>query len=297
MSARIQGFRPEEGQRGGSSGHRQGTLDRVIYPIDTGIPGLNLGFTRDRVPDGFFSPRHHHCWDQFRYVLEGQANVGKIDLAPGECGYFPEGVYYGPQSQKGDTLLLVLQFPGPSRNYFLTPTEMTDTFEAIKAGGGVFENGIYRGRKADGRPANQDGYEALWETHQQHKLVYPEPRYNDFIVMKPGAFTWLPDPEYPGLEVKRLGAFTEYQTAVALRRMAPGTTIPAEKLAAPEIRYVLEGSLTFGGREYPAGSCLYIPAGVASEKVESRSGVELFVITLPMFIESAVPKQKQPVAA
>lgn len=291
MTARIQAFRPEEGQRAGSPGHRQGTLDRVIFPIDTGLPGLNIGFTRDRVPDGFYSPRHHHCWDQFRYVLEGKANLGKLDLEAGECGYFPEGVYYGPQSQKGDAVLLVLQFPGPSRKYFLTPAEMAETYEAIKAAGGVFENGVYRGRTADGKPANQDGYEALWERHQNTKLVYPEPRYNDFIVMKSTTFNWLPDAEAPGVEVKRLGAFTEYQTAVELRRLGPGSMLGPRTLAAPEICYVLDGSLDFAGREYPTGSCLYLPASVPVDRIESRSGAEVFVIVLPMFVESAAPAQ------
>lgn len=290
MSARIQAFRPEEAHKAGSPGHRQGTLDRLVYPIDTGIPGLNFGFTRDKVPDGFYSPRHHHCWDQFRYVLEGSANVGKTDLAPGECGYFPEGVFYGPQAQKGDAVLLVLQFPGPSRNYFLTPSEMAETFEAIKAAGGVFEKGVYRGRTPDGRAANQDGYEALWEKHQQRELVYPEPRYDDFIVMKPEAFRWLPDAGRPGVASKKLGAFTEYQTAIALRRLSPGTIIPPETLMAPEIRYVLDGSVAFGGRDYPAGSCLYIPAGMPTDRLESPVGAQMLAILLPMFVEDGSPE-------
>ena len=76
MTAAIQAFLPGQGIQQKVGGHRQGTLDRLAFPFDTGVPGLNLSFTRDVVPDGFYSPRHRHCWDQFRFVLEGGGQPG-----------------------------------------------------------------------------------------------------------------------------------------------------------------------------------------------------------------------------
>jgi hypothetical protein len=74
-----------------------------MYPFDLQVPGLNFRFSCDRVSDGFFSPRHRHNFDQFRYALLGTINIGKgATLKEGECGYFPEGAYYGPQQQMGD---------------------------------------------------------------------------------------------------------------------------------------------------------------------------------------------------
>ncbi len=39
-------------------------------------------------------------------------STGDGDMATGECGYFPEGTYYGPQEQKEDCLILILPAAG-----------------------------------------------------------------------------------------------------------------------------------------------------------------------------------------
>ncbi len=284
MMAAIQAFLPDQGIQQKVGGHRQGTLDRLAFPLDTGVPGLNLSFTRAtwcrmvsiHPATGTAGISSALCW-------KAVANLGKRDLETRDCAYFPEGVYYGPQVQKGAATMLVLQFPGASRNYYLTSAEIAETTAALKAAGGVFDKGVYRGRASDGRPQNKDGYEALWEAHQQRKLVYPEPRYADFVVMKPDHFAWLPDPCRPGLEVKRLGSFTEYGTSATLLRFRPGATIESDSLVAPELRYVLTGALSYSGQEYPAGSCLYLQASQPIGPIASPDGAELYVLTLPMF--------------
>jgi len=80
----------------------------------------------------FFSPRHRHNFEQYRYVLDGELNYNRNGkLTKGMLGYFPEGVMYGPQSQDPDkfSLALILQFGGTSGSGFLSQPEV-DAAEA-----------------------------------------------------------------------------------------------------------------------------------------------------------------------
>lgn len=286
MIASVQAWRPEDavtGLLGGRDSHRVGTVEQRRFPIDTGMPGLNLSFSMDTVADGFFSPRHRHCWDQLRFVLDGSLSIGETDLEPGDCGYFPEAVPYGPQRQAGEATVLVLQFTGAGGLYYPTPDELAAAREKLRAGGGTFEGGRYTGRGPDGSPVEQDGYEALWEAHTGCKLVYPEPRYGDVVVMRSGSYEWVADSRHPGIDVRPLGCFTEHQTAVTLIRIAPGAHVDGKKLTAPQIRYVLTGTIACGGLEYPPGSCLWLPAGSAPQPLSSLTGAELYAVSLPRY--------------
>lgn len=286
MGAAVQAWRPEDavtGLLGGRDSHRVGTVEQRRFPIEVGMPGLNLSFSRDTVADGFFSPRHRHCWDQLRFVLHGSLSIGDTDLAPGDCGYFPEAVPYGPQRQAGEATVLVLQFTGASGLYYPTPGELEAARDKLRAAGGVFEAGRYKGRALDGSTVDQDGYEALWEAHTGCKLVYAEPRYGSVVVMRSGSYEWLADQRHPGIDVKPLGCFTEHQTSVSLIRIPPGAHVDGRKLAAPQIRYVLSGTVSFAEMRYPPGSCLWIPAGVASQPMGSIAGAELYAVSLPRY--------------
>ena len=297
MSAEIQTYRFDEAipriregaqARGrGAGGGGGGKVQAVMYPIDLGIPGLNLRFSFDHVGDGFFSPRHHHNFDQFRYVLSGTINIGKsTTLNPGECGYFPEGAFYGPQDQKGDGEVLVMQFPGPQAAYFITQPEYKVAFAKLLESGGTFENGVYSYVTPDGRKVNQDGFEAVWEACTGQPVTYSQLRYAEPVIMKPDAFKWLPDALRRGLEIRSLGTFNEYRTSLAEWRLAPGAVLPPERVPAPEFRYVLKGEVVYGGKTLPARSVLYIPDGRLTEPLESRGGAELLVITVPMYVEA-----------
>jgi quercetin dioxygenase-like cupin family protein len=294
MPARIQTFRFDEtltpsspvSVRGrGPNGRDGGGIEAHFYPIESGIPELNFRLSLDRVGDGFFSPRHHHNFDQFRYVLSGALNIGpKLDLLPGECGYFPEGTYYGPQDQRGEGVQLIMQFPGPLASYYMTSAEARAAAEALVAGGGVFENGVYRAAGPDGRPRAKDGFEAVWEAHTGTPVMYAQPRYPAPVITKSQGYQWLPDGRRPGLEVKHLGSFTEHRTSVAVWRLASGAVLPGEALAAPEIRYVLQGEVVYEGKRLPELSCLYLPDGVAGAALASPGGAELLVISVPMYV-------------
>src|ERR1700754_905626 len=67
----------------------------------------------------FTTERHRHNFDQFRFPIHGDMNVGKgITLREGQLGYFTEGAPYGPQddpvepSAPGERIHLTLQFGG-----------------------------------------------------------------------------------------------------------------------------------------------------------------------------------------
>jgi quercetin dioxygenase-like cupin family protein len=286
MDVAVQAWRPEDavtGLLGGRASHRVGTVEQRRFPIETGVPDLNLSFSRDTVADGFYSPRHRHCWDQLRLVLDGSLNIGETDLHAGDCGYFPESVWYGPQRQAGQATVLVLQFTGAGGLYFPTPGELEAARDKLRAAGGTFEGGRYKGHKPDGSRVDKDGYEALWEAHTGCKLVYAEPRYGTVVVMRSAAYEWLADPRHPGIDVKPLASLTEHQTAVALIRIAPGAHVDGKKPAAPQIRYVLSGTVEHDGRPYPPGSCFWLPARVPPPVLSSMTGAELWAVSLPRY--------------
>ncbi|HEY7060337.1 MAG TPA: hypothetical protein VII06_02575 [Chloroflexota bacterium] len=256
-------------------------------PLDSGVPGVTLEFTLALIPDGYFTPRHHHNFDQIRYTIEGIQSTGHGDLAPGECGYFPEGAFYGPQKQEGDALALVLQFQGASGEHFLSNAEMNATYNRLVAEGAVFENGVYKGKGADGQPKNQDSYEAIWEAHEGRRLTFPRPRYRTPVMMLPDAYAWVPDRVRPGVETKHLGTFTELRTGVEFLRLGPGAAIEAGRQGDLELRYLLAGSVRYDGREWPAGTYFCLEPDAAVGRLSSDGGATFFVITLPMVRELA----------
>lgn len=292
MKVAVQAWGPEDavtGLLGGRDGHRVGTVEQRRFPIDTGMLGLNLSFSCDTVADGFFSPRHRHCWDQLRFVLDGSLSIGQTDLEPGDCCYFPEAVSYGPQEQSGEATVLVLQFTGAGGLYYPTTDELAAARDRLRRAGGIFEGGRYKGRGLDGTPVDQDGYEALWEAHTGCKLVYARPRYGGVVIMRSASYEWLADQRHPGIDVKPLGCFTEHQTTVTLVRIAPGAHTDGRKLTAPQVRYVLSGTVLLSGtavlgeRQYPPGSCFWMPAGGPSQPLASLTGAELFAVSLPRY--------------
>lgn len=266
---------------------RVNSIRRKRLPLDSGVPGVTLECSYVLVPDGYFTPRHHHNFDQIRYTVEGIQSTGHGDLAPGECGYFPEGAFYGPQKQVGDSLAFVLQFQGASGEHFLSNEEMNATYNRLLGEGAVFENGVHKGRTADGRPKNQDSYEAIWEAHEGRRLTFPRPRYRTPVMMLPDAYNWVPDRTRPGVDTKHLGTFTELRTGIEFLRLNPGAAVDAGRQGDMELRFVLEGAVRYGGEEWPAGTYFCLPPDAPVERFSSDAGATCFVITLPMVRELA----------
>jgi ChrR Cupin-like domain len=262
-------------------------IRRKRLPLDTGLPGVTMEYSLSIVPDGYFTPRHRHNFDQIRYTLTGIQSTGHGDLAAGEVGYFPEGSYYGPQKQEGECACLVLQFQGASGERLLSNEEMNATYDKLIKAGGKFENGVYKGFKPDGTPKNRDSYEAIWEAHEGHELAFPPPRYRDPVMMLADNARYWPDRKRPGIEIKHLGTFSEARTGLSFVRVKPGATIPAGTQEDAELRYCISGSFDYDGRPCGAGTYVYLPVGAATKSLHSAKGCEFFVIALPMLADLA----------
>jgi hypothetical protein len=265
-------------------------IRRKRLPLDTGVPGLTAEYSMSLVPEGYFTPRHRHNFDQIRYTLTGVQSTGHGDLRPGECGYFPEGAYYGPQKQEGECTTLVLQFQGASGLHLLSNEEMNATYQKMIASGATFENGVYKATGPNGRRINKDSYLAIWEEHEGKKLTFPKPRYRVPAMMIADNYRWVPERKRPGVETKHMGTFTELRTAVGFFRLAPGARIDAGRQDDAELRYLLEGSMAYGGRTWGPGTHMYVRPGARLDALSSDAGATFFTITLPMVAELAAAR-------
>ena len=271
-------------------------IRRKRLPLETGVPGLTAEYSMSLVPEGYFTPRHRHNFDQIRYTLTGVQSTGHGDLGPGECGYFPEGAYYGPQKQEGECTTLVLQFQGASGLHLLSNEEMNATYQKMIAAGATFENGIYKAVGPNGRRINKDSYLAIWEEHEGKKLTFPQPRYRVPTMMIADNYSWVPDRKRRGVETRHMGTFTEHRTAIGFFRLTPGAAIPARRREDAELVYLLEGSMNYGGRGWGPGTYMYVKPGARLDAMSSETGATFFAITLPMVAELAAA-QGSPAAA
>jgi hypothetical protein len=266
-------------------------IRRKRLPLETGIPGVTMEYSLSVVPDGYFTPRHRHNFDQIRYTLSGIQSTGLGDLAAGECGYFPEGSYYGPQKQEGQCECLVLQFQGASGEHLLSNEEMNATYEKLLKSGGKFENGVYKGFKPDGSPKNKDSYEAIWEEHEGRDLVFPPPRYREPVMMLAKNYRFWPDRRRPGVEIKHLGTFSEARTGIRFLRLAPGAELPAGTQEDAELLFMIEGSISYGSRSLGEGTYMFLPNGADVKTVRSETGATFFSIVLPMLADLAAARR------
>ena len=261
---------------------RVNTIRRKRFPLDTGIPGVNLEFGNALIPAGYFTPRHRHNFEQIRFTLDGIQSTGHGDLPVGTCGYFPEGAYYGPQEQKEDSRLLCLQFQGPSGEHFLNNDEANAMHTKLVQQGGSFDSGFFRGKKADGKRYNKDSYTAIWENFVGQKLVIPKGRYRTPVMMSIDNYRWVPSRHHRGVFHKHLGTFSELRTSIGFVRMTPGATLPAQLHEDAEVRYLLEGAVTHGGRTWTKDTYFYIPWGSSTEAIKAVEDATFFTIGLPM---------------
>ncbi len=178
----------------------------------------------------FYSPRHRHNFEQIRVQLDGALSYDRDGvMTPGVVGYFPEGVFYGPQSQKPEDVATaaVLQFGGASGSGYLSNAETRKAMEELKTLG-EFKDGVFRRRDALFGKKNADGNQAIWEHHHQRPIAFPKPRYPGPIMMDPQNFVWVPVAGAPGVSEKLLGVFTERRTEASLLRLEAGTSYAAK---------------------------------------------------------------------
>lgn len=191
----------------------------------------------------FYSPRHKHNFDQFRYAVRNDVSISPdMLLRESELCYHPEAVHYGPQKDEGGYRdVLVLQFGGASKQGYLSFDQLATAQAALKEKG-RFEGGRYYAANAGAASEGKDGYEALWEYYNHRPLVYAEPRFDKPIIVKPKSFAWKPYTSAgKGIFKKTLGMFTERETCVQIVKIVAGHEWLVRAQDATQLLYVLQG--------------------------------------------------------
>ena len=246
-----------------------------------GEPGTidNFQLSMGRASGDFYSPRHHHNFEQVRFQLEGEADFARDGtMKTGMVGYFPEGCFYGPQTQKPDAapITIVLQMGGASGSGYLSRAEVKAGMEALKSEG-EFKDGVFRRHKGVEGKRNVDGYQAIWEYVNKRPMEYPKPRYSRPFMMDPAHYDWTPVEDAPGASEKFLGVFTERRSTVRFLRLDPGATFEAK---GRSLFFVTEGEGTVGDERLARCTTVYLKKG---ERVgfAARSPVTMLHLGMP----------------
>ncbi|HEV8022154.1 MAG TPA: hypothetical protein VGP41_12860 [Candidatus Lustribacter sp.] len=270
---------------------RDGGMAVKQFPLESGVPGVELEFSWNAYAKGYGTPRHKHTFDQFRFALEGDREIKGGYLKPGDCGFYPEGAPYGPQLQTEPSTGLGLQFQGAAGIPYLRHEDLNRAAKALKDEGGSFTDGIYTRVLPDGRKITKDGHAACVEYLTGKKIEFPKPRIEAPVVMHAEAARWMPDRRLRGVEHKRLGTFGN--SGARLTRLEPGASIPARVEGDAEIRYLIAGSITYDGRTWlggetaEQGTYMWVQAGAEVGEIRSPEGGTFFVIELPMLADIA----------
>jgi hypothetical protein len=224
-----------------------------------------------------YTPRHKHVFDQVRYIVSGQAKFGRTTFASGDCLYFPEGVSYGPEdcSMCEERIGITIQFPGPTGIPYPHPSDAARAMTEL-AKIGDFNDGVFV--RPDGR--KQDGHEAVTEYLTGKKLEYPLPRYPELVAMHTDAYSWTPLAGTGGVFVKHLGYFNEAGPNIKMLKIEPGAATQPGVAPCQQVRYLLEGTITFNNQEYCPISCMFFPAHVPYAATFSDIGATLLVVQL-----------------
>ncbi len=242
-----------------------------------GQPGSPDNFLLQLVEtfDDFFSPRHRHNFDQYRFQIRGDFDFDRDGvMSPGVVGYFPEGTRYGPQTSSVDSLTLVLQFGGASGSGYMSERQMSASIAELKKVG-TFKDGVFFPNEGTGRK-NQDGYEAAWENHNKRKLEYPAQLYQAPIFMNSANFRWHQLPGEPGVAEKALGNFAERRTGIDFLKIDAGAR---HRGRGHFIYYALSGAGTIGGQAWTKDDVLYTDYDEAHDIVAGE-GAEFYVMML-----------------
>jgi hypothetical protein len=278
---------------------REGSMAVKQFPLETGVPGVDMEFSWNCYEKGYGTPRHKHTFDQVRFALEGNREIKDGFLKPGDCGFYPEGVSYGPQLQTEASTGLGLQFQGAAGIPYLRHDDLTAAAKALKAEGGTFSGGVYTRILPDGKKITKDGHAACFEYLTGKKIEFPKPRFSSPIVMHSEAAQWTADRKLPGVEHKHLGSFGVRRSGLRLTRLGPGATLPAHIQEDAEIRYLIGGSISYDGKTWQGGETkdigtyMWIQAGAEVLEIGSSGGGTFFVIELPVLADIAAEQARE----
>jgi len=264
---------------------RGGELRKQHLLVGEDLGPGNFFFVLAYQKGDFFSPRHHHNFDQFRYQIEGECTFGPTgNMKPGTLGYFTEGSYYGPQDSTVPNVVAVVQFGGPSGNGYLTLDELHSArVEMMK--NGRFEKGVYH--RNDGVPGKKtlDSFQATWEWAKGRAMVYPKPQYAEGIMMDTNNFRWMPLDGVPGVEEKSYGVFTDCKIRSASYKLDPGATFEA---TGRGIFFVQSGAGSLEGGPYRKLTSLYVDTG-ESATFRATETTEILLLGLPEIARMRTP--------
>ena len=251
---------------------------RKILAGEPNTPG-NFSLQLVAMPESYYSPRHRHNFDQYRYQIEGEFDFSTDGrMGPGTIGYFPEGTFYGPQSSNSPSLTLVLQFGGASGSGYISEEQYQQTAGSL-AKAGSFAKGVYTRLKEDGSKVNQDAFEAVWEEVNGRPLVYPGQRYSRPVFMQTDHFSWIPSSQHPGVSEKLLGVFSECGTRAAWY------SLDAEaRLQLPDnaIYFIEAGTGKVGNEIYDRYTTIYLKPGETAT-ISAQTSTLLLQLGLPGF--------------
>jgi len=74
--------------------------------------------------------------------------------------------------------------------------------------------------------------------------------------------------------------------------LRPGATLAAGEQEDAEIRFLLEGSVSYAGKSCVEGTYFYLPNGAHTETMRTREGATFFTISLPMIAEIAAERAR-----
>lgn len=266
------------------SAHRPGNSQNKR--LLSGTPGQADNFELSLVlsaPD-YRTPRHRHNFDQIRYMVEGDFGYGsKRQQGEGSLSYFPEGVSYAQQAI-GESVTLLLQFGGACGQGFISYEELERGYgELLDIG--EFVDGAYLWRDEHKTRHSRDAYEAIWEHVRGRRIIYPKPRYDAPILMRPEHFSWIRQTREPGVEIKVCGRFSERDVGMGLIRMAFESQHVVSK---SRLLYALEGEGALDGQGWAAPAALD-PEGQAGLVLKAASASQLVFFDRPDFsFEAAV---------
>ncbi|KAH8806006.1 hypothetical protein F5884DRAFT_755552 [Xylogone sp. PMI_703] len=228
--------------------------------------------------ESFYSPVHHHNFDQFRYGISGDISIlPDMIVHEDELCYHPEGVYYGPQDDgPGVREVLVLQFGGASGQGFLSH-KLINTAQERLSKKGKFEKGKFY---EEGKEEGVDSFQALWEDTIGRKLVYPKERYDRPIKMTPDNYEWKKVQGMNGVWKKTLGVFSEREARAEMFKINQGSYEFSDEDTV-QLFFILKGSGTADGQKLEELAAGRLAPGKGA-KISTDGNITLLRYVLPI---------------
>lgn len=227
----------------------------------------------------FYSPLHHHNFEQFRYCYRGSISLDPDNmLQEGELAYHPEGAFYGPQHDKNAEYkeVLLLQFGGASGQGYLNISDTVHLQDELKRKGSIEKGKFYPSH--GGEP--QDAFEAMWELHTGHPLQYPKPRYNQVIIVKPENHAWIPVRAMSNVYRKHLGTFTECESRAEMLRLDAGSRFEIVAKGVTQLLFILSGEGEANGEAIQQESAIRLRAGQGLS-LRASTTLDILMFVLP----------------